>query len=93
MASATTDDAKRLQEAQRLAKDDPAKAEETYKDILSRDPGASDAAIKNFETALVSLGELYRDHKRTNELAELIKTTRSALSSFAKAKTQKLGAS
>ncbi|EON67870.1 26S proteasome regulatory subunit N6 [Coniosporium apollinis CBS 100218] len=90
MASATADDAKRLQEAQRLAKDDPAKAEETYKDILSRDPGASDAAIKNFETALVSLGELYRDHKRTEELAELIKTTRSALSSFAKAKTQKL---
>lgn len=91
MAPATADDAKRIQEAQRLAKDDPVKAEETYKDILSRDPGASDAAIKNFEIALVSLGELYRDHKRIDELAELIKTTRSALSSFAKAKTQKLG--
>ncbi|KAJ9648956.1 26S proteasome regulatory subunit rpn6 [Coniosporium tulheliwenetii] len=90
MAPATADDAKRIQEAQRLAKDDPVKAEETYKDILSRDPGASDAAIKNFEIALVSLGELYRDHKRIDELAELIKTTRSALSSFAKAKTQKL---
>ncbi|KAK8183531.1 PCI domain-containing protein [Phyllosticta capitalensis] len=90
MAPAAPEDAKRIEEAQKLAKSEPGKAEAIYRDVLSRDPGSSDAAIKNFETALVSLGELYRDHKKVDELAELIRQTRSVMSTFAKAKTAKL---
>lgn len=90
-AAAASDSAKRIEEAHKLSKDSPAKAEDIYKDILSKDPGSNDAAVKNFENALLGLGELYRDHKKVDELAELIQTTRSVLSSFAKAKTAKLG--
>ncbi|OCK94287.1 PCI-domain-containing protein [Cenococcum geophilum 1.58] len=85
-----TDNAKRIEEAQKLAKSEPAKAEATYQEVLSKDPGSSDAAVKSFETALVGLGELYRDQKKVDELAELVRQTRSVLSSFAKAKTAKL---
>jgi 26S proteasome regulatory subunit N6 len=85
------EEAKRIAEAQKVAEEDPAEAERVYKDVLSRNPGQSDAAIKNFETALVSLGSLYRDQKKVQELADLVQQTRSALSSFAKAKTAKLG--
>jgi len=91
MAVPAAEDASRIAEAQKLAKSDPGKAEAVYKDILSKDPGANDGAIRNFETALMGLGELYRDHKRANDLAELVRTTRSMLSNFAKAKQAKLG--
>jgi 26S proteasome regulatory subunit N6 len=40
----------------------------------------------------VSLGELYRDQNKVDALAELVKQARSVMSSFAKAKTSKLGA-
>lgn len=54
----------RVQEAQKAAKSDPRKAEQLYKDIISKPPSAtSDAAVKEYETALISLGELYRDEK------------------------------
>lgn len=54
----------RVQEAQKVAKSDPRKAEQLYKDIISKPPSAtSDAAVKEYETALISLGELYRDEK------------------------------
>jgi 26S proteasome regulatory subunit N6 len=57
-------DSARLQEAQGLVKTDPRKAEAIYKDITSKAPGASsDAATREYETALISLGELYRDEK------------------------------
>ncbi|KAF2753801.1 PCI-domain-containing protein [Pseudovirgaria hyperparasitica] len=89
-APSAVEDAKRIEEAQKLAKNSPSKAEQIYKDVLLKEPGSSDAAVKNFEVALVGLGELYRDQKKVDELAELVRTTRSALSSFAKAKTAKL---
>lgn len=54
----------RVQEAQKLAKSDPRKAEAIYKDIISKAPSTtSDAATREYETALVSLGEIYRDEK------------------------------
>lgn len=54
----------RIGEAQGLAKTDPRKAEDLYKEIISKPPSAtSDAAVREYETALVSLGELYRDEK------------------------------
>ena len=85
------EDEQRIEEAQKLTKTDPSKAEAIYKEILTKNPGSTDAALKNFEKALVSLGELFRDQKRPDELADLIRQTRSALSSFAKSKTAKLG--
>ena len=81
----------RITEAQNLSKPDPKKAEEIYKDILSKGPETGDATLHSFEAALIGLGKLYRDAQRPNELAELVRTSRSTLSSFAKAKTAKLG--
>ena len=87
---AQEDAAKRIEEAKKLAKDQPSKAEAIYKEILSQPPGTSDKAVREFETALLGLGELYRDHKRTQDLANLIQQTREVLTTFARAKTSKL---
>jgi 26S proteasome regulatory subunit N6 len=57
-------DSARIEEARKLAKSDPRKAEAQYREIVSKAPSAtSDAAVREYETALVSLGELYRDEK------------------------------
>ena len=82
---------KRIEEAQKLTKTDPAEAEAQFKKILSDGPGTGEVALREYEAALMGLGELYRDSKRSNELADLVRTSRSTLSSFAKAKTAKLG--
>lgn len=84
-------DSKRIEEAQKLSKTEPAKAEAIYEEILSTRPGSSEAAVREYETALMGLGELYRDTKKPNDLANLVTRSRSTLSSFAKAKTAKLG--
>ena len=84
-------DTKRIAEAQKLAKTDPSKAESIYKDVLSKGPGSGEAALKDYESALMGLGELYRDQKKSHELSELVTSSRSTLSSFAKAKTAKIG--
>lgn len=81
----------RIDEAQQLAKADPAKAEALYKEVLSEGPKSGEAALREYESALIGLGELYRDGKKAKELADLVTTSRSTLSSFAKAKTAKLG--
>ncbi|KAG4441611.1 hypothetical protein IFR05_002895 [Cadophora sp. M221] len=84
-------DSARIVEAKKLTKSNPREAEAQYKEIISKTPSAtSDAAVREYETALVSLGELYRDQKKPNELVDLITTSRTVLSSFAKAKTAKL---
>jgi hypothetical protein len=85
--------AEKIAEAQKVVNEDPEKAEATYKDVLQRDPGSNDAALRNFETALIGLGELYRTQNRVDDLADLIRQSRSALSQFARAKTSKLGTS
>src|SRR5215469_11734651 len=85
--------AEKIAEAQKVVNQDPEKAEATYKDVLQRDPGSNDAALRNFETALIGLGELYRTQSRVDDLADLIRQSRSALSQFARAKTSKLGTS
>lgn len=57
-------DSSRVQEAKKLVKTDPRKAEAAFKDITSKAPAAgSDAATREYEAALISLGELYRDEK------------------------------
>lgn len=53
-----------MKEAQTLESTDPRKAEAIYRDIISKPPSVtSDAAIKEYETALLRLGGLYRDEK------------------------------
>ncbi|KAH8677313.1 PCI domain-containing protein [Xylariales sp. PMI_506] len=80
-----------VKDAQALQSTDPRKAEAIYKEIISQPPSVnSDAAIKEYETALLSLGRLYRDEKSSKELVDLITASRTVLSSFAKAKTAKL---
>lgn len=88
---AVEDNKKRIEEAQKVTKDQPEKAEQIYKDILSRSPGSNDRAVRDFENALMSLGELYRDHKRTKDIQDLIQQTRDVLTGFARPKTAKLG--
>ncbi|KAK4209575.1 hypothetical protein V8F33_013393 [Rhypophila sp. PSN 637] len=81
----------RVEEAKKVASSDPRKAEQIYKEIISKPPSVnSDSAIKEYETALLSLGELYRDAKNSQELVGLVTQSRTVLSSFAKAKTAKL---
>lgn len=88
---ASTSASERIEGAKSLASKDPAKAEQIYRDVLSGGIGKTESASRDYEAALVGLGELYRDNKKAHELAELIKTSRDAFSSFAKAKTAKLG--
>lgn len=83
--------AAKIAEAKELSKNSPSKAETIFRDVLSKAPGSNEQALRDYETALVALGELYRDHKKVDELAELVKSSRLTLSSFAKAKTAKLG--
>ncbi len=57
-------DSERVREAQKLASTDPEKAASIYQEIISKTPSVtSDAAIREYETALISLGELYRDQR------------------------------
>jgi hypothetical protein len=91
MASSNT--AQRIEEARDLKKKDSSKAEGIYKDILSQGAGSTEASSRDYESALVGLGELYRDERKPQEIAELIQTSRTTFSAFAKAKTAKLGAS
>lgn len=88
---AQQDNAARIAEAKKQAKDQPQKAEQTFKSVLEQGPGKSDAAARDYENALMGLGELYRDQRRTNDLAELVQQIKGVLSSLAKAKTAKLG--
>lgn len=81
----------RVREAQKLVASDPRKAEAIYQEIISSPPSInSDAAIREYETALMSLGGLYRDEKNPTALVDLVEKSRTVLSSFAKAKTAKL---
>ena len=83
--------AAKIADAKELSKKNPSKAETIYKDVLSKAPGSNEQALRDYESALVGLGELYRDNKKADELAELIKSSRLTLSSFEIAKTAKLG--
>lgn len=91
MAPNNSETASLVKEATTLVKTDPSKAETLFHKILSAGPGSTEATSRDYEAALVALGELYRDQKRPNELGELLKTSRSSFSSFAKAKSAKLG--
>ncbi|KAH7924740.1 PCI-domain-containing protein [Leucogyrophana mollusca] len=89
-----------LKEAEASASTNPQRAEQLYKQIL--DPssastsngtsgnGEREQLLRDQETALVKLAELYRDQKNAKGLSEVITLSRSFMSSTAKAKTAKL---
>lgn len=85
-----------LQDASSLRTSNPTKAEALYKQVLesasATDASSSekDQSLRHQETALVSLGELYRDQKNAKGVSEVITLSRSFVSSTAKAKTAKL---
>jgi 26S proteasome regulatory subunit N6 len=67
--------------------------ERILKAILSEKSSSSssdDAFLKEQEAALLRLGELYRDTKDADALAETVRSSRTFMSSIAKAKTAKL---
>ncbi len=65
MAVAESD---RVKEAKKLATANPAKAESLYKEIIASPPSVtSDAAVREYETALIGLGELYRQQKSVTD--------------------------
>ena len=74
-------DSDRIIEAEKVAKTDKSKAESLYQTILSKTPSATnDAAVREYETALVKLGELYRDQR----LARIVYRHDPVLTSLAK---------
>lgn len=81
----------RIQEVRDQAKQDPSTAAKSYQKILAEGPGSTEASSRDYEHALIGLGQLHRDAKKPQEIADLIKTSRDTFSSFAKAKTAKLG--
>ena len=65
--------------------------ERILKSILSNQSSSTDDAfLKEQEASLLRLGELYRDTKDANALAETVCSSRTFMSNIAKAKTAKL---
>ncbi|KAF9269173.1 proteasome regulatory particle subunit [Marasmius fiardii PR-910] len=86
-----------LAQADSASKTDNSRAESLYKQILSLpkpSPSEGDErlaqTLRDQETALVKLGQLYRDQKNAKGVAEIITQSRTFMSSTAKAKTAKL---
>ncbi|KAG6915136.1 hypothetical protein DXG01_013100 [Tephrocybe rancida] len=88
-----------LTRAAALAPTDPAGAERVYKQILEDTAGStkddsrteeSNQGLREQETALIKLGELYRDQQNAQGLADVITASRAFMASTAKAKTAKL---
>ncbi|KAI0271208.1 PCI-domain-containing protein [Russula aff. rugulosa BPL654] len=84
-------DSELLAEAGAVSAENPKKGEKIYKQILNASKSTVNPdELRDQETALVKLGELYRDQKNAEGLAEVVTLSRSFLSSTAKAKTAKL---
>ncbi|OJA14274.1 hypothetical protein AZE42_08830 [Rhizopogon vesiculosus] len=88
-----------LKQAEDLAPSNPKRAEELYKQILNSTVSTSNGSTVNIdkeqslrdqESALIKLAELYRDQKDASGLAQVITLSRAFMSSTAKAKTAKL---
>ncbi|KAI6248561.1 putative 26S proteasome regulatory subunit rpn6 [Erysiphe necator] len=86
-----SEDANKREIARDVNQEKSKNAEARFQEIISQPPVVtSDAAVREYETALISLGQLYRDQEKPDQLVELITKSRDVLSSFAKAKTAKL---
>ncbi|KAK9462855.1 uncharacterized protein V1516DRAFT_694861 [Lipomyces oligophaga] len=73
-----------------LKADNPAKAERIYKEILAQSSGSNEKVIGEQEQALQDLGILFRDQRRTRELEELVRSSRTIMSGLAKSKVAKI---
>ncbi|KDN41867.1 PCI-domain-containing protein [Tilletiaria anomala UBC 951] len=68
-----------------------AQAEAILKQILDKKPEKQDEELlREQEAALLRLGELYRDEKNAQALADTVRSSRTLMTSIAKAKTAKL---
>lgn len=84
--TATFDDAE-----QAIVSGQQAKGETILKDILASPPANGDeAALRLQESALLRLGRLYRDTRNAEALSETVRSSRTFMTSIAKAKTAKL---
>ncbi|KAI0086262.1 PCI-domain-containing protein [Irpex rosettiformis] len=82
-----------LAQAEAAHTSDPKRAEAIYTQILesaSSSKTENTVSLRDQETALVKLGELYRDQQNAQGVADVINRSRSFMSSTAKAKTAKL---
>jgi 26S proteasome regulatory subunit N6 len=82
-----------LAQAETESKSNPQHAEQLYKKILTSAAASTSSdpdSLRDQESALIKLGELYRDQKNAAGVAEVITLSRSFMSSTAKAKTAKL---
>lgn len=64
-------ESEKIQEVKKISSTDPNKATQLYKDIItnnSKTAVINDAQSREFESALLSLGELYRDQKWAQKL-------------------------
>ncbi|KAG5358162.1 putative 26S proteasome regulatory subunit rpn6 [Yarrowia sp. B02] len=72
------------------SKGNTADAEKLYRDILNEKAGSNEKAIQIQETALINLGTLYASGNKPQDLADLIHTSLTVMSGFAKSKTAKI---
>ncbi|EGN95770.1 hypothetical protein SERLA73DRAFT_155070 [Serpula lacrymans var. lacrymans S7.3] len=89
-----------LKEAEASSSSNPQHAEQLYKQILNTTASSTlangapnserDMSLRDQESALLKLAELYRDQKNAKGLAEVVTLSRAFMSSTAKAKTAKL---
>ncbi|KAF9459082.1 proteasome regulatory particle subunit [Collybia nuda] len=87
-----------LARAESCLKSDPRTAERLYREVLvgtalgpaTTNEPENTQKLRDQESALVKLGELYRDERNGKGLSEVITLSRSFMSSTAKAKTAKL---
>ncbi|KAG2012321.1 proteasome regulatory particle subunit [Coprinopsis cinerea AmutBmut pab1-1] len=87
-----------ITQAEGVVSTNPAQAEALYQQVLAAssasssntDPTVQAQILRDQETALVKLGELYRDQKNAAALSKVITQSRAFMSSTAKAKTAKL---
>ncbi|CAD6886825.1 unnamed protein product [Tilletia laevis] len=74
-----------------IAAKDYAKAQTILNDILAANPNANDEdALKLKEGALLKLGQVHRDTKDAEALADVVRKSRALMAAGAKAKTAKL---
>ncbi|KAF9506651.1 hypothetical protein BS47DRAFT_387575 [Hydnum rufescens UP504] len=89
MSTSSTDTSALLEEANAALKTDAKRAEALYQQVLQA-PKATDDILRDQESALIKLGQLYRDEKNAKSLAKVVKSSRGFMSNAAKAKTAKL---
>lgn len=79
-----------LSEGENLMKTSPDEAIKYYKNVLSTNYESKEENARAKEIAILKLGEIYSSQKKPNELADLIRSSRSFLISIPKAKSAKI---